>query len=713
MSTPGRSFGKSPWRHDPGPVWLGDRLARFRDPLHAHEALPPFPAYVKPLAPSSASAAANKPGSSRSAGGSRRPKGSDLSPRFADVRGRRVVMIQTAIGDSLYATGEVAGPLLRNGMRIRGRNTDCYGYNSRSRTLYQSHPWVLGVRGDSSAFGVILETTHTFEIDLRAGIVFACEGASPGVVVIERDSPAELLGVLSELTGTMPMPPLWALGYQQCRWSYEPDEKVREIAREFRTRQIPCDVIWMDIDYMRGFRCFTFDPEKFPDPAKLSDDLHAQGFRGVWMIDPGIKVDSDYGVYTQGRDGGHFVRSKGGASAGDEYHGSVWPGPCAFPDFTREDTRRWWGDLYVDFIAHGIDGVWNDMNEPAIFDGPGKSMRDDARHDADPELGGPDNHARYHNIYGMQMVRATREGIMRARPENRPFVLTRSNFLGGHRYAATWTGDNTSNWEHLRLSIPMALNLGLSGQPFVGPDIGGFDGNADADLFARWMGIGALLPFARGHSIKQSVAHEPWSFGQACERVCRLALERRYRLMPYFYTLFWEASRTGLPIVRPVFFANPRDPALRTVDHAFLLGNDVLVVADLNPPGKHAATAGKPGGVLASWRAFDVVDECAELPKLFIRPGAIVPVGPAVQHTTEILAAGSGTTYAERTLLVAPDEHGKARGVCYDDAGDGFGYQRGVYALTEYVFESGKMTSRVMDGTMKLPSSQSVTMKAV
>ncbi|MFO0834322.1 MAG: glycoside hydrolase family 31 protein [Phycisphaerales bacterium] len=695
MSTPAWSFGKSPWRHDPAPISVGDRLARFRDPLHAHEVLPPFPAYVKPLSPSSARAVSTVSSSNAGAvGGIAR----DLSPRFADVRGRRVVMIRTAIGDSLYATGEVAGPLLRNGTRIRGRNTDCYGYNSRSRTLYQSHPWVLGVRQDGRAFGVILETTHTFEIDLRAGIVLACEGASPGVVVIERDSPAEVLGVLAELTGTMPMPPLWALGYQQCRWSYEPDEKVREIAREFRTRRIPCDVIWMDIDYMQGFRCFTFDPEKFPDPAKLGDDLHAQGFRGVWMIDPGIKVDPSYDVYAQGRAGDHFV----GACDAGEYHGSVWPGPCAFPDFTRESTRRWWGDLYKDFIACGIDGVWNDMNEPAIFDGPGKSMRDDARHDADPELGGPDNHARYHNIYGMQMVRATRDGILRARPDKRPFVLTRSNFLGGHRFAATWTGDNTSNWEHLRLSIPMALNLGLSGQPFVGPDIGGFDGNADADLFARWMGIGALLPFARGHSIKQSVAHEPWSFGEACERVCRLALERRYRLMAYLYTLFWEASRTGLPIVRPVFFADPRDPALRAVDHAFLLGNDVLVVADVNQPGKHAAPAGKPGGVLASWRAFDVVDECAALPQLFIRPGAIVPVGPAAQHTGEMLAAG--TTCAERTLLAAPDEHGHARGLCYDDAGDGFGYQRGEYAVTEYVYEAGKMASRVMEGRLGVPS---------
>ncbi|MCC6229759.1 MAG: alpha-glucosidase [Phycisphaerales bacterium] len=679
-----RTFRKSPWRRDPSPTSLGDRLVRFRDPLHAHETLAPFPAYVIPPVPTS-EPAATRTGLSE--------------PRFADVSGRRVVMIETNVGDSLYATGEVAGPLLRNATRIRGHNTDCYGYNSRSRTLYQSHPWVLGVHAGGSAFGVILETTYAFEIDLRAGIVLACDGPSPGVVVIERDRPEEVLGVLAELTGTMPMPPLWALGYQQCRWSYEPDEQVRQIAREFRTRRIPCDVIWMDIDYMRGFRCFTFDPEKFPNPAKLSDDLHAQGFRGVWMIDPGIKVDADYSVYSLGRDSDHFIKARDGG----EYQGSVWPGPCAFPDFTKSRTRAWWGDLYKDFIAHGIDGVWNDMNEPAIFDGPGKSMRDDARHDADAELGGPDAHARYHNIYGMQMVRATREGITRASPENRPFVLTRSNFLGGHRYAATWTGDNTSNWEHLRLSIPMALNLGLSGQPFVGPDIGGFDGNADATLFARWMGIGALLPFARGHSIKTSVAHEPWSFGEECEGVCRLALRRRYRLMAYLYTLFREASRTGLPIVRPVFFADPRDPSLRTIDHAFLLGRDVLVVADVNPPGVRAAPAGKPGGVLAAWREFDVVDACAELPKLYIRPGAIVPIGPDVQHTGEILAAGKGTTSAERTLLVAPDETGAARGVCYDDAGDGFGYQRGEYAVTEYVFEAGKVTSRVIEGSIKLP----------
>ncbi len=698
MLTRGWTLRNSPWRRDPAPMALSDRLVRFRDPLHAREPLPPFPAYVRPPASRPAGASTDPPVHGGPSGSA--PARPSLIPRFADVRGRRVVLIETEPGHSLYATGEVAGPLRRNGARVRGRNTDCYGYNSRSRCLYQSHPWVLGVRGDGSAFGVIFETTYAFELDLRAGIVFACEGYSPGVVLIERDSPADVLRTLSDLTGAMPMPPLWALGYQQCRWSYEPDEQVREVAREFRTRRIPCDVIWMDIDYMRGFRCFTFDPVGFPSPERLSGELHALGFRGVWMIDPGIKVDPDYDVYAEGHADDHFIKSR----EGGEYHGSVWPGACAFPDFTRRRTRQWWSELFREFTSHGIDGVWNDMNEPAIFDGPGKSMRDDARHDADIELGGPDNHARYHNIYGMQMVRATREGILRARPDKRPFVLTRSNFLGGHRYAATWTGDNTSNWEHLRLSIPMALNLGLSGQPFVGPDIGGFDANADATLFARWMGIGALLPFARGHSIKGSIPHEPWAFGPECERACRLALQRRYRLMPYLYTLFWEASRTGLPIVRPVFFADPRDPALRAIDHAFLLGSDVLVVADVNPPGSRGAPGGKPGGALASWRAFDVVEACAALPQLFIRPGAIVPVGPAVQHTGEILAAGSGTTSAERTLLVAPDEHARARGVCYDDAGDGFGYQRGEYAVTEYAFERGSTLVRVVEGALR-PSS--------
>ncbi len=653
------------WRQDRHPVVIGDRTARFRDPAHLDGPLPPFPAYTTQpveLGP----APANVP----------------ARVRFADSGGLHHASLGIEPGTSLYGTGEVAGPLRRNGKVTVCWNTDCFDYTDQTRSLYQSHPFVLAVRRDGSAYGVICETTHWCRIDLRRGIWFACRGHSPGVTVIERGSAIEVLEALAQLTGRMPMPPLWALGYQQCRWSYEPDRRVREIAAGFRDRGIPCDVIWLDIDYMDGFRCFTFDHAKFPDPAGLNEHLRSRGFHSVWMIDPGIKVDPGYFVYQQGATAGGagaaappgFVQTATGA----EHHGSVWPGPCAFPDFTRAPVRAWWAGLYADFMARGVDGVWNDMNEPAIFDGPAKSMPVTCRHHADDSLGGPGDHGRYHNIYGMQMVRATREGMEAARPGERVFVLTRSNFLGGQRYAATWTGDNRSNWDHLRWAIPMALNLSLSGQPFVGPDIGGFVGEATPELFARFMGIGALLPFARGHSIKDSKDHEPWSFGPECERTCRLALQRRYRLMPYLYTFFERAARAGDPIVRPVWTAEPSNVLLRSIDDAFLLGPDLLVVASVE---QERVVAG--ASPLRGWRECEIVDAlpgghgigsrvaAADLPRLFVRPGAVIPLAPlGANHTGEL-------DWSRLTLLASCDASGEAFGEVYHDDGHSLEFARG------------------------------------
>lgn len=674
-------LGTSGWRVDPSPVSLGPGVGRFRDPTFSGGPLPPFPGYVRQPRPRGL------------LGGDVRTR-----PRFAVVGHRATAEVAIEPGTLLYGTGEQAGNLVRNGTRKVCWNTDIPDYSDESRSLYQSHPWVLAVREDGTAFGVICETTWRCTIDLTRGIRFEVEGPSPAVTIIERDSARGVLEALAGLTGTMELPPLWALGYHQCRYSYFPEARVREVAGEFRARKIPCDVIWMDIDYMEGFRCFTFSKERFPNPRKLNVDLHKKGFRTIYMIDPGIKVDPSYSVYAGGRKGGHFVRD----ARGGEYHGDVWPGPCAFPDYTRSNTRRWWGGLYKAFIATGIDGVWNDMNEPAVFGGvgPGKTMPGDNQHQADRDLGGPDAHDRYHNIYGMQMARGTVEGILGARPRVRPFVLTRANFLGGQRYAATWTGDNRSDWRHLAWSIPMALNLGLSGQPFAGPDIGGFLGDADAKLFARWMGVGALLPFSRGHSDTASGPHEPWAFGKACEATCRRAIERRYRLLPYLYTLFREASRTGMPVARPVWMADPTDPRLRGVQDAFLLGDDVLVCAADAPDGARSGVL--PRG---AWREFDPrtaggkrerADE--DLPRLYLREGAAIAVGEAAQHTDP-------KSLLRLTVVASPDASGRARGVQYVDAGEGFAYRKGAFGLYRLEVDAAgaraKLTCRREEGKLR------------
>ncbi|MCA9300810.1 MAG: hypothetical protein KDA28_17190, partial [Phycisphaerales bacterium] len=371
-----------------------------------------------------------------------------VTPSIERAGDTTTVRITIEPGTSLYGTGEAGGRLLRNGMTIETWNTDAYGYDATSQSLYQSHPWVLAVREDGTSFGVLADTTTKVRIALDGEIEMSSDGPDFPVIVIEADTPQGVVTGLSSLTGTIDLPPMWALGYHQCRYSYVPEARVREIASEFRSRSIPCDVIWMDIDYMDGFRCFTFDPATFPDPTALNDDLHEQGFHTVWMIDPGIKKEDGYAVYDSGTAIDAWVKTADGST----YVGDVWPGACVFPDFTNDAVRTWWAGLYADFLATGIDGVWNDMNEPAIFNVASKTMPLDNLHRADEAFGGPGSHAIFHNVYGMQMIRATREGITSLRPERRPFVLSRANFIGGHRYGATWSGDNTANWWHLEAS---------------------------------------------------------------------------------------------------------------------------------------------------------------------------------------------------------------------------------------------------------------------
>lgn len=587
---------------------------------------------------------------------------------FTRLQGRAAVRVPIGEGTDLYGTGEVYGPLRRNGTRIVCWNTDAYGYGAGNLSLYQSHPWVLAVRADGSSFGILADTTHRTLVDLTDGILMASDGPPFPVVVIEGATPQEVVTRLASVTGTIAPPPRWALGYHQCRYSYTPDDRVLEVARTFREKRIPCDVIWWDIDYMDAYRSFTFHPQDFPDPRGLNDALHALDFRSIAIIDPGIKVEPGYHVYDAGNAIDAWVQDRWGRP----FTGKVWPGECVFPDFTRADVRRWWSGLYWEFLESGLDGIWNDMNEPAVFEQPGWTMPVTNRHDADEALGGPGTHARYHNVYGMLMARATFEGVAAARPERRPFVLTRANFMGGQRWAATWTGDNRASWEHLDASITMVLNLGLSGQPFSGPDIGGFVEAGDGALFARWMGFGALFPFARGHTGKGNIDKEPWAFSAKTEATSRRALEGRYRLLPYLYTVFHEAWTTGLPVWRPLFFADPADRSLRAEDDAWLLGRDLLVVADTRPDG--GASPALPRGAWADVTAavYGTADDL-DLPRLLLREGAALPLGPVVQSTAAPLT--------ELTVLANPGADGRAAGVWYDDAGEGHGHRDGDFGL--------------------------------
>ncbi len=470
------------------------------------------------------------------------------APTFECNTGTFIATIPTDPETSLYGTGEVAGPLLRNGFvtecwakqpfRIERDGKPAPHYDEKSKSLYHAHPWVLAVRADGSAFGVLADTTYRLEIDLRDGIRLSSAQPFP-VLVIESGSPQRLVERLSHLTGRIELPPRWTLGYHQCRFSYYPDARVRELAEEFRTRKLPCDVIWVDIHYMDAYKVFTFDPAGFPDPTATNDFLHELGFKSVWILDPAVKAEAGYSVYDEGVAEGHFLSD----AQGHEHREWTWPGDAAFPDYTCPETRAWWTRLTAEFLEQGMDGVWVDLNEPSPILPLGAELPGSLRHRGGDDIT-PGTHAQYHNVYGLLMSKATQDAMRKARPNRRPFVLTRSSYLGGQRYAATWTGDNSSTWEHLYWSVPMALNLGLSGQPYSGPDVGGFAGTPSPELFAHWMGVGALLPFFRTHNALQG-DQEPWSFGERTERQSRLALARRYRLLPYLYTLFHDCVPLG------------------------------------------------------------------------------------------------------------------------------------------------------------------------
>lgn len=579
-----------------------------------------------------------------------------------------------------YGLGERAGSLEHRGRSYVNWNTDAYGYQRGTDPLYQSIPFLLALRQGRS-YGIFFDNPYRSSFDLgntrRDQYSFGAEDGELNYYFFYGPDPKKVIERYTELIGRMPLPPKWALGYQQSRWSYEPEDRVREIVATFRRRQIPCDVIYLDIDYMDGFRCFTIDRQKFPNFGEMIADFARVGMKVVTILDPGIKQEPGYWVYDEGLKGDHFVKMPDGT----HYTGVVWPGVCVFPDFTREQTRQWWGDLYRELVALGVKGFWNDMNEPAVFVETDRqvdrTMALDAVHD---DHGRRTDHRRSHNVYGMLMARATFEGVKRLRPGERPFVLTRASYAGGHRYAATWTGDNTSSWDHLALWIPMVLNLGLSGQPFAGPDIGGFVGSPTAELYTRFLQAGVFSPFCRTHSQKGTADQEPWAYGPEYEAINRRAIELRYELLPYLYTVFEEAARTGLPVMRPLFLEFPQDRRTYQMDTQFLIGRDLLVAPVLVENARSVEVYLPAGEWFDFWtgekftgpRQIRVAAPLDRIP-LFVRGGAIIPLQQVVQYVDE-------APINPLRLRIFPSD--ESAGTVYEDDGVSEDYRQGKHART-------------------------------
>ncbi|WP_182113196.1 MULTISPECIES: TIM-barrel domain-containing protein [unclassified Actinotalea] len=430
----------------------------------------------------------------------------------------------------------------------------------------------------------------------------------------------DILEAYTWLTGRTPLPPLWSLGYHQSRWHAYAQEAVEQVARRHRELDVPCDALWLDIEYMDGYRVFTWDRERFPDPPGMLARLRDDGFRVITIIDPGVKHDPGYAVFDEAVEKDLLCRTEGG----DLYVGQVWPGRTAFPDFVTQETRAWWGRLNAEHVRSGLAGIWNDMNEPATGDvDPGRMRFGRGRF----------SHERFHNQYALLMAMGTVEGLRAAMPELRTFVLTRAGSAGIQRYAANWMGDNQSRWDHLWLSIPMANGFGVSGQAFVGADVGGFFGSTDAELFLRWMQYGALTPFFRNHSAMGNVDQYVWAFGDVVLAGVREAIRLRYRLLPYLYSAFVVASETGAPVQRPLVLDHQDDAVVRDVDDQYLLGPHLLVAPVVEPGTTHRQVY-LPAGEWVDWHTgerhvgprFVVAQTPMERIPLYVRAGAVVPM---------------------------------------------------------------------------------------
>ncbi|MBI2515966.1 MAG: DUF4968 domain-containing protein [Opitutae bacterium] len=635
-----------------------------------------------------------------------------FDPATGTVEARK----RLGLEEHFYGLGEKAARLDKRRGTFSMWCSDTPGYVEGTDPIYQSIPFYLGLAG-GRAYGVFFDNSHRTRFDFGASsqewISYSAEGGEMNYYFFWGPSLKKVVGRYADLTGRMPLPPLWALGHQQSRWSYYPASQVEDIVGRYRAEDLPLDVVHLDIHYMSGYRVFTWDQERFPEPKRLLERLGRQGVKVVTIVDPGVKYqpaaaagdtaaprsepelaaqDRNYYVFDQGLAGGHFLRRKNG----ELYIGEVWPGKAVFVDYTKDAAARWWGDLHRAYLDQGVAGIWTDMNEPADFiDRSGQTQGDVVFDDG----GANTSYAMNRNVFALGMARATFEGLQRLRPDRRPYVITRAGYAGIQRYSTMWTGDNTSTWESLALSIPMLTTVGLSGEPFAGADIPGFIGRADGELLARWYQVGFLAPFCRNHAAIDAYDHEPWRFGKHYEDIARKYLKLRYRLLPFLYTSLEEAHRTGVPLFRPLVLNYQDDANTAGIDDEFMIGSDLLA-APILKSGQTSRLVYLPQGL---WHDYwtgatvpggEMVRADAPLDKipLYVRGGSIIPAAPAMNHVGE-------KPWDLITFSIYPDAQGRASTELYEDDGLSPDYQRGIWRRTVVSYEQGEGRSVISIGT--------------
>jgi alpha-glucosidase len=596
--------------------------------------------------------------------------------------GGNVVKMSKASQDRecFYGLGDKASHSNLKGKRVENWAMDQYAFHKDQEPLYKVVPFYIGLQQNKS-YGIFFDntfrTTFDFAHERRNVTTFYADGGEMNYYFIYGPSMQDVVTTYTHLTGKPELPPLWALGYHQCKWSYYPESKVKEVTSKFRELQIPCDAIYLDIDYMDGFRCFTWNKDYFSDPKKMVAELAKDGFKTVVIIDPGIKIDKEYAIYNEALEKDYFCKR----ADGPYMKGKVWPGECNFPDYTNPEVREWWAGLFKELISEiGVKGVWNDMNEPAVMEVPGKTFPMDVRHDFD---GNPCSHRKAHNIYGTQMARATYEGVKRFAYPKRPFIITRSAYSGAQRYTSSWTGDNVASWEHLWIANIQMQRMSISGMGFTGSDIGGFAEQPSGELYARWIQLGVFHPFCRTHSSGDHGDQEPWSFDDEVIRITRKFVSLRYQLLPYLYTMFWEYINDGVPMLKPLVYFDQEDPQTHYRTDEFLFGNQILVCPILEPNAQGRRMYLPIGNWFNYWTGEIVAGKIElwvktdydQIP-IFIKEGAIIPKYPVQQYVGQL-------AFDEITLEVY-FKLGKEKSMLYEDAQDGYDYNKGRYSLATF-----------------------------
>jgi alpha-glucosidase len=570
------------------------------------------------------------------------------------------VQVDLTPDEHVYGLGDRSAPLNLRGGSYRMWNTDPGGsLGPGDDPLYLTIPTLINLHSRGCTL-VFYENSFDGTIKIEDHMEIAFDGGALRYYFMVG-TPSQLLERYTELTGRPVLPPRWAFGYHQSRWGYKSEQIVREVVAGFKEHALPLSVMHLDIDYMDGYRVFTVDSERFPDLAGLAQELENQGVRIVTILDPGVKRDTQFDVYSEGLTEDVFCKFPDGKTT----YGLVWPGWCAFPDFTRAETRVWWGSYYKRLLDIGVAGFWHDMNEPAAFAAWGDyTLPLNTRHDLEGSEG---DHRQAHNLYGLFMNRSGYEALRKFRPDRRPWIVSRSGWAGIQRYAWHWTGDTESTWRSLRMTISMVLNLGLSGVPFVGPDVGGFSGSPDAELYLRWFQLATFLPFFRTHSAVHTPHREPWTFGEPYLSIIREFLTLRYRLLPYLYTLAWCANQYGRPLVRPLFWYDIEDPGLWDIDDAFLLGENLLVAPVLEE-GVSSRRLVLPRG---NW--YNFWDDT-----LLRGPGE-VELHASLERIPLLVSAGCVLPMDQDGVLALhlyPPVEDPGRSLLYSDEGDGYGDSR-------------------------------------